>query len=60
MSFAPSILSKTERKDLKFFHFLPIFIEIGKVLAHLADYENTQGEISQQEIKIAFFILLGP
>jgi hypothetical protein len=33
---------------------MPIFIEIGKVLAHLADYENTQSEISQQEIKIAF------
>jgi hypothetical protein len=36
---------------------LQIFIEIGKVLAHVADYENTKSEISQQEIKIAFFSL---
>ncbi len=38
--FAHSILSRLERKDLQFFHDVPIFIEIEQDVAHLGNYEN--------------------
>jgi hypothetical protein len=43
--FAHCILSRIERKDPKFFHFVLIFTGLGQDLSHLAHKENTQSEI---------------
>ncbi len=39
------ILSRITRKDLKFFHVVPIFTELGVDLTHLAHKENTQSDV---------------
>ncbi len=38
------ILSRIESKDLKFFHVVPIFTELGQDLTHLAHTEKTQSD----------------
>jgi hypothetical protein len=43
--FARCILSRIERKDLKFFHVVLIFTGLGQDLTHLALKENTYSEI---------------
>jgi hypothetical protein len=48
MFLVDSILSKKERKDLKFFFYVvPTFNDLRLDLAHLAHLENTQIEIFQ-------------
>ncbi len=39
------ILSRIERKDLKFFHVVPIFTELGQDFDNLAHKENTPRDI---------------
>jgi hypothetical protein len=43
--FAHCFLSRIESKDLKFFHVVLIFTELGQDLTHLAHTENTQSKI---------------
>ncbi len=52
------ILSRIIRKDLKFFHVLLIFSELGKDLTHLAHKENKQSVFSGVgQAKIFYCIL---
>ncbi len=41
---AHCILSRIERKDLKFFHVVLIFTGLGQDVTHLAHKENTDSE----------------
>jgi hypothetical protein len=55
--FAFCILSRIERKDLEFFHVVPIFTELGQDLTHVAYKENTQSDIflwDRRKVLIAF------
>jgi hypothetical protein len=51
---------RKERKDLKLFHVVPIFTELGQDLTHLAHKENTQSDIFWTGEKFYLhFVLLG-
>ncbi len=51
---------RKERKDLKLFHVVPIFTELGQDLTHLAHKENTPSDIFWDRRKILFeFCSLG-
>jgi len=55
--FAHCILSRIERKDLKFFHVVLIFTGFGQDLTYLAHKENTHSEmflLDRQIFVIAF------
>ncbi len=54
--FAHCILSRLERKDLKFFHGVLIFTGLGQDLTHLVHKENTHSDIFLlgKKILIAF------